>query len=203
MSGILYIVSAPSGVGKTTLINRLTEIDNDCAFAVSHTTREPRKGEVDGEHYYFVTGDRFREMAEDGEFAEWAEVYEGRFYGTSRAEIERLRTSGKDVVFDVDYHGGRSLMRLYPDATSVFVLPPSLAVARERLSGRGTDLPADLAERIRNARVEISVAHEYGHIVVNDELDRAVRDLMIIVKSARLGHEHSAGLVRDLVAEDV
>lgn len=203
MSGILFIVSAPSGVGKTTLINRLMEIDADLAFAVSHTTREPREGEVDGENYYFVSEDRFREMARGGEFAEWAEVYEGRYYGTSRTEIDRLRGSGKDVVFDVDYHGGRALMRLYPEATSIFVVPPSLAVARERLSGRGTDEPADLAERIRNARIEISVAHEYRYIVVNDELDHAVRDLVIIVKSARLGHEHSAGLVRELVAEDV
>lgn len=203
MKGLLVIVSAPSGAGKTTLIKRLLEAEPDCAFAVSHTTRKPRDGEVEGRDYYFVSEEKFHGMAEVGDFAEWAEVYQGLYYGTGRSEVERLRDSGRDVVFEVDFHGGRSLMRLYPDAISIFVLPPSMAVVKERLTGRGTDDERSIAERLATARTEIATAHEYRYIVTNDDLETAVEDIRTIVRAARLDNERSAEQVRALVAEDV
>jgi len=202
MDGLLVIISAPSGVGKTTLINRLLQVEPDCVFAISHTTRPPRQGEKEGVNYYFVSTEEFKAMVARGDFAEWAEVYEGCFYGTSRAEVDRLRSSGRDVVFEVDFHGGRSLMRLYPEAISVFVLPPSMATVKKRLTGRGTDDQSSMAERLSKARTEIATAHEYDYIVVNDDLDTAVDDLRTIVKAGRLRNERSAGLVRSLVAEE-
>lgn len=202
MDGLLVIISAPSGVGKTTLIRRLLTEEPACTFAVSHTTRPPRPGERDGSDYCFVGEDEFDRMVAAGEFLEWAVVHAHR-YGTSRAEVARLQAQGRDVVFEVDFQGGRALMRLFPDAVSIFLLPPSMAEVRRRLEGRGTDDPATMALRLHNARVEIATAFEYRYAVVNDDIERALRDLRTILSAERLKSARCKDLVRALVAEDV
>jgi guanylate kinase len=202
MKGLLLVLSAPSGAGKSTIIGRLMAAEPGMAFSVSHTTRPPRAGEVDGVDYHFVTEDRFGEiLAADG-FAEWAHVH-GRRYGTSLAEVRRLQDTGRDVVFDVDYQGARQLMRRFPDAVSVFVLPPSLAEVKRRLEARGTDDGQTIALRVANARVELATAGEYRYAVTNDDLDRAVADVQAILRSERNRATRQADRVRSLVAEEV
>ncbi len=202
MDGLLVIISAPSGVGKTTLIRRLLLEEPSCTFAVSHTTRPPRPGEQDGFDYYFIREDEFDRMVEADEFLEWAMVHAHR-YGTSRAEVARLQAQGRDVVFEVDFQGGRALMRLFPDAVSIFLLPPSMAEVRRRLEGRGTDDPPTMALRLHNARVEVATAFEYRYAVVNDDVGRALRDLRTILSAERLKSARCKDLVRALVAEDM
>ena len=200
MDPLLVIFGAPSGTGKTTLVRRLLEVEPTFAFAVSHTTRPPRPTEVDGESYHFVDDAAFdRILAADG-FAEWAHVHQHR-YGTSIAEVDRLRRAGRDVLFDVDYQGGRSLMRCFPAAASIFILPPSMAEVRRRLQGRGTEAAAATEVRLRNARIEIAAAGEYRYNVVNDDLDRCVGELRAILVAERLRAHRMAALVRALAAE--
>jgi len=200
MKGILFIISAPSGAGKSTIIRRILAQDSNCRFAVSHTTRAPRNGEVDGQDYYFTDRAEFERMVGADCFAEWAEVH-SNLYGTSLAEIERLSSQGIDVVFEVDYQGGRSLMRRFPGAVSIFVLPPSMAEVRARLKARGTDDDATIDLRLHNARVEIATAGEYQYAVVNDDLDAAVRDVAGIISVARMRSSRYAGKIRTLVSE--
>jgi guanylate kinase len=203
MKGILVILSAPSGAGKTTIIQRLLQQEaGRCVFAISHTTRPPRNGEVDGREYHFVDDATFARMVDEGAFVEWAWVHSNR-YGTSAAEVERLTGDGLDVVFDVDFQGARALMRRYPDAASIFVLPPSLAEAKRRLAGRATDDEATIRLRLDNARVEIATAGDYRYCVVNDDVDRAVEDVRAIVRAERLRAGRAAAHVRALAAEKV
>lgn len=201
MKGLLVIISAPSGAGKSTIIRKVLAADANCRFAVSHTTRKMREGETNGIDYYFVDRPQFEKMADAGQFAEWAEVH-SNLYGTSKAEIDRLASQGIDVVFEVDYQGGRSLMRLYPEAVSIFVLPPSMAEVRKRLTLRGTDDEATIKLRLHNARVEIATAGEYRFIVTNDELDNAVYDVMKIISVERMRSTAYAAIIRELVAEN-
>lgn len=184
MKGDLFVVSAPSGAGKTTLCRRLLEELPGIAFSVSHTTRAPRKEERDGVSYHFVSRQRFIEMREAGEFLEWAEVH-GNLYGTSKGEVTSRLSRGEDVLLDIDVQGARRIRERFPEAVSVFVLPPSWEALEKRLAGRGTEDPEVLARRLTNARAELDAAHEYDYIVVNDEIDRAVADLVGIVRARR------------------
>lgn len=202
MKGILVIISAPSGAGKSTIIRRILQSDSNCRFAVSHTTRQPRAGETSGVDYYFVGMDEFQSMVARDHFAEWAVVH-GNMYGTSFAEVQRLSSQGIDVVFEVDYQGGRSLMRRFPDAASIFVLPPSMAEVKRRLTERGTDDADTIEMRLHNARIEIATAGEYRYVVVNDDLDRAVSDVRDVIRVERLRSINRAAMIRDLVAERV
>ncbi len=202
MDGLLVIISAPSGVGKTTLIRRLLAEEPTCVFAVSHTTRAMRPGEVEGRDYYFIGDEEFDRMVAAGAFLEWALVH-GHRYGTSRGEVERLRAMGRDVVFEVDFQGGRALMRAFPEAVSIFVLPPSMAEVRRRLQLRGTDDPSAMDLRLRNARMEIATAFEYRYAVVNEDVERALRDIRVILAAERLKSVRHMDLVRALVAEEV
>lgn len=200
MKGLLVIISAPSGAGKSTIIRKVLAQDPKCKFAISHTTRPPRNGEIDGTDYYFISREQFHSMGNAGQFAEWAEVH-SNLYGTSKAEVERLSKQGLDVVFEVDYQGGRSLMRLYPEALSIFVLPPSMAEVRKRLTLRGTDDEATIRLRLNNARVEIATAGEYQFVVTNGDLDCAVADVMKIIEVQRMRSTAYAATIRELVAE--
>jgi len=200
--GLLVIFSAPSGGGKSTLIHRLMEAEGRMAFSVSHTTRSPRPGEQDGVDYYFVSEETFDRMLADGAFVEWARVH-GHRYGTSRGEVQRLLRLGQDVLFEVDFQGGRALMRRFPEAVSIFVLPPSMAEVHRRLLARGTDTPEQIALRLRNARMEIAAAGEYRYAVVNDDLDRALADVRAILAAERLRSHRAADRIRRLVAEEV
>ncbi len=193
--GLLIVLVGPSGTGKSTILRRLFAADPRLAFSVSHTTRPARAGEVDGEAYHFVSEATFEAMVEAGGFAEWAHVH-GRRYGTARAEIDRLRAAGRDIVFDIDVVGARNLCRAYPEAVSVFLLPPSLAELEQRLRGRGTETADNLALRLSNARAEIAQADAFRYVVVNGSVEAASEALGSIITAER----HRAELHPDLPA---
>lgn len=202
MKGLLVVLSAPSGAGKSTIIQRVMAAEPTAAFSVSHTTRAPRAGEVDGVHYHFVDEAEFSRIERAGGFVEWANVH-GHRYGTSVAEVARLLSEGRDVVFDVDFQGARSLMRRFADAVTIFVLPPSMAEVRRRLEGRGTDDADTIRLRLQNARVEIATAGEFGYTVTNDVLDLVVEDVRAILRAERLRAARHPDRIRALVAEEV
>ena len=179
--GRLFILSAASGTGKTSLARALVEQIPDVAFSVSHTTRAPRPGEEHGVHYYFVNQTQFDEMAAADRFLEHAKVF-GNSYGTSRAATENLLRQGKNIIFDIDWQGARAIKEKMPEAVSIFILPPSRAVLKERLTGRGQDSPDVIARRMREAVSEMSHYKEFEHLVVNDDFDAALADLRAIIR---------------------
>lgn len=177
----LFILSAASGTGKTSLAQALAQRVPDVVLSISHTTRPPRPGERHGEHYYFATPQEFEAMVRRGEFLEYAEVF-GNRYGTSRAAVQELLARGKRVVFDIDWQGARSIKRVWSEAVSIFLLPPSRAVLEERLRGRGQDAPDVIARRMRAAIDEMRHYSEFDYIVVNDDFAAALNDLTAIVE---------------------
>jgi guanylate kinase len=178
---ILLIISSPSGAGKTTLTHRLLQEFPELRFSVSHTTRQPRANEVDGQDYHFVSAEAFREVLGRDGFAEWAEVH-GNLYGTSVAEIERAREAGKaGLLFDVDYQGARQIKEKFPHAIGVFILPPSMEELRRRLDGRGSDDAASRKRRFEKAREEIEHYPFFDYMIVNDDLQQALGELRGIV----------------------
>jgi guanylate kinase len=198
--GILVIISAASGAGKSTIIKRVMADDPNCVFAVSHTTRPPRPNEVDGKDYYFINDQDFDDMVKADAFAEWAVVH-GNRYGTSFAEIERITAQENDVIFEIDFQGGRALMRRFPEAATIFLLPPSLAEVKQRLIDRGTDTDEVIARRMEQARIEIATAGEYRYLVFNDDLDVAVAEVQAILQAERLRSIRFPDKIRELVAE--
>ena len=185
MSGHLYIVSAPSGAGKTTLVRMLLENDPGIRLSISYTTRAPRPGEQDGREYNFVEMAAFRAMVERGEFLEWAEVH-GNCYGTSRVWIEREMAAGRDVLLEIDWQGAQQVRQLFPAAIGVFVLPPSMDELARRLTGRGTDSADVIARRLAAAHEEMRHVFEFEYVIINDELQRALADLLSVVRASRL-----------------
>ncbi len=180
-SGMLFILSAPSGAGKTSLAKALIDAVPNLAVSVSHTTRPPRPGEVDSVNYFFVGEQEFRAMVEADEFLEYAIVFD-HFYGTSHDAVERLLRQGKDVVLDIDWQGARAIKAKISRAVSIFVLPPSRHELRHRLSGRGQDSPEVIDRRMRDAVSEMEHYGEFDHIVMNDDFDAAVQDLKAIIR---------------------
>jgi guanylate kinase len=181
MTGKLFIFSAASGTGKTSLAKALVEQMPDVAFSVSHTTRAPRPGEQHGVHYYFVNQAQFDEMVAADRFLEHAKVF-GNSYGTSRAVTENLLRQGKSVIFDIDWQGARAIKEKMPEAVSIFILPPSRAALQERLTGRGQDAPEVIDKRMRAAVSEMSHYKEFDHLVVNDDFNAALADLKAIIR---------------------
>lgn len=191
--GSLFVVSAPSGAGKTSLCQRLCETLPGIRHSVSYTTREPRPGEVDGVHYSFVDRSVFTAMAEKGEFLEWAEVH-GNCYGTSRRRIEELLQAGVDVVLDIDVQGARQIRQSLQGCLLIFILPPSMETLKERLRGRKSDTEQVIAQRLRNALGEIAEYKKYEYVIINNLFDEALRDLASIVlaeraRTAKADHE--------------
>jgi guanylate kinase len=182
--GLLFVVSAPSGTGKTTLVRRLAEILPGLALSRSYTSRAARAGERDGIDYNFVTRAEFEAMAARGEFLEWADVF-GNLYGTRRGDVERLLASGRDVVLVIDVQGARQVRRSGLETTAIFVLPPSFAVLEQRLRGRSKDDEEAIRRRLATARQEVAAFVEYDYVVVNDEFDACVDRLRSIVVAAR------------------
>jgi guanylate kinase len=182
---LLIIIAAPSGGGKSTVLKRVFAEVPDLLFSISHTTRAPRKGEQDGREYFFVDEPTMRRLVSEGAFLEWAEVH-GRIYGTSRAELDRARKLGKDLVLDIDVQGAAQIMEAHPQTVSIFLKPPSEEVLRERLRARGSESEESLAIRLRNAQGEIARADEFQHVVVNDRLDDAVAAVKRFIEEARL-----------------
>jgi guanylate kinase len=180
-SPCLYVVSAPSGGGKTSLVNALLQRDDRVTLSVSHTTRAPRPGEMEGVHYFFVDEQTFEDLAARGAFLEHARVF-GHRYGTGRAAVEARLASGLDVLLDIDWQGARQIRASFPAARTIFILPPSLAVLRQRLIDRGQDSEAVIARRMQAARAEISHAREFDFLIVNDDFDMALADLHAIIR---------------------
>ena len=180
--GKLVIFSAPSGAGKSTIVGALLKLFPELEFSISATSRAPRGTEQHGKEYYFLTEEEFRTRIAADEFLEYEEVYPGKFYGTLKSEVERLRNAGRHVLFDVDVVGGVNIKRFYGDeAMSVFIQPPSVEVLRERLIGRATDAPEVIATRVAKAEQELTYAPQFDHIIVNDVLEVAQRDVMALV----------------------
>jgi guanylate kinase len=185
MPGNLFIVCAPSGAGKTSLVAALLHRDPRVRLSVSFTTRAPRPGEVNGREYHFIDEDRFQAMVEGGEFLESAEVH-GNRYGTSQAWIETQRDAGHDILLEIDWQGAQQVRRQIQDVIGIFVMPPSLSMLRARLEGRKQDSHAVIERRLLAARGEISHAGEFDYVIINDDFDSAVEDLVCVVRSSRL-----------------
>ena len=184
--GNLFIVSAPSGAGKSSLIAALlADTPKDMQVSVSHTTRKPRPGESHGQHYYFVSVEEFKTLITENAFLEWAEVF-GNYYGTSRRVIEQALADGIDVFLDIDWQGAQQIKQQMPEAVGIFILPPSREALEQRLKGRGQDSAEVIASRMEKAVSEMSHYHEYDFIIVNDQFEQALGDLRAIIRSQRL-----------------
>jgi len=183
-TGSLLIVSSPSGAGKSTLLGRLLAEDDALTFSVSHTTRAPRTGEIDGREYFFVDRGQFLDLIERGAFLEWADVH-GAYYGTSGQWVEAQLAAGKDVVLDIDVAGGDQVVKKIPDAVRIFILPPNMGELQRRLNDRGQDDRETVDRRMRNALGEIERAHDYDYAVVNDDLETCLDQLRAILTAAR------------------
>jgi guanylate kinase len=199
-SGSLYIISAPSGAGKTSLVKALTELDADVAVSTSHTTRAIRPGEMDGVDYYFVDKTVFKTMISDSAFLEYAEVFD-HYYGTARSSIEARLAEGKDVILEIDWQGARQVRKLMPDHASIFILPPSRDALRERLTNRGQDDDAVIDRRMRDAISETSHYDEYDYLVINDDFETALKDIHHIFKAGRLKLKPQKHQFDHLIAE--
>jgi guanylate kinase len=188
MIGHLYIVTAPSGAGKTTLVRLLFESDSGIRVSISSTTRAPRPGEKDGREYHFVDVQNFLAMVSRGEFIEWAEVH-GNYYGTSKGWIEAELTAGRDVLLEIDWQGAQQVRKAFPEAIGVFILPPSLEALHDRLSGRATDSAETIARRIAAARDEMRHVDEFDYVIINDDLQQALGNLQSVVSASRLHYK--------------
>lgn len=205
MKGTLFVVSSPSGGGKTSLVKNLLETEDKIELSVSHTTRPPRPTEREGIDYHFVNADDFEAMCKANDFLEHATVF-GNRYGTSRSAVTEQLELGTDVVLDIDWQGAEQIRSRMPDSVSIFIVPPSRAVLEQRLRGRRTDSPDVIEKRMRAATAEISHYHEFEYLLINDDFEQAAAELRLIVRACRLRTpvqkaRHDA-LVRELLADD-
>lgn len=203
-SGQLYVVSAPSGGGKTSLtralVPRLADLGLPAVISVSYTTRAPRAGEQEGVHYHYVDVAAFQAMAARGEFFEHAEVF-GRHYGTGRHKTQELLAAGHDVILDIDWQGARQVKALAPEAVSIFILPPSLEELERRLRGRGQDSEETVAKRMAEARAEMSHCGEYDYLLINESFEVALDELLAIFRAGRLGRARQKAANKSLICK--
>ena len=185
MSGNLFVVSAPSGAGKTSLVHALLNINPQIDLSVSYTTRNPRPGERDGKDYHFVSREAFSAMTKRGEFLESAEVY-GNLYGTSQTWISQENAKGRDILLEIDWQGAAQVRRLFPECISIFILPPSMEALEQRLKGRGKDNDEVIARRMAAVREDVAHVAEFDYVIINDILNEALRELNAVALSARL-----------------
>ncbi|GAB6050977.1 guanylate kinase [Hydrogenophilus islandicus] len=183
-AGSLFVITAPSGAGKTTLVHRLIAHDPQLRLSVSYTTRPPRPGEIDGVHYHFVTPEQFRAMVAAEQFLEWAEVH-GNCYGTGRSWVETELAAGRDVLLEIDWQGARQVKARFPALVSIFILPPSFAELEARLRKRASDSDAVIARRLANAREELRHVDEFDYAIINDSLETATEQLRAVVSAER------------------
>lgn len=183
-TGRLFILSAPSGTGKTTLCRRILSAFPDMRYSVSFTTRPPRNGETEGKDYHFISRLEFERMIRENRWAEWAKVH-GNYYGTSADLLEEDLSKGRDVLLDIDVNGARQIIRRFPESMPIFIMPPSMDALRQRLKKRGSDPPEVIENRLRAAEKEIACSNEYRHVIVNDDLEETVEKLTALIKSYR------------------
>ena len=176
----LFIIAAPSGCGKTSLVKALLENSKNLAVSVSHTTRKPRKGEIDGENYHFVSNETFKQMISNNDFLEYAEVF-GNMYGTAKTNIYEKLDSNINIILEIDWQGARQVRQNMPEVISIFILPPSKNVLLERLTTRGQDDKATISERMENSEKEMSHYNEFGYLIINDQFDSALKNLKTII----------------------
>ena len=186
--GMLIVVSSPSGGGKGTLIDRVLKTVPGLAFSISYTTRAPRGSEQDGREYFFVDEPAFRAMTERGEFLEWADVY-GHLYGTAALQVARERAEGHDIILEIDVQGAESIRHAVPDAVSIFILPPSFELLRDRLVARATDSAADLERRLKGAPAEVAQYEHFDYVILNDDINRASQQLASVIYAERARRE--------------
>ncbi len=191
MNGLLFVVSAPSGAGKTSLLKALVPSDPRLSLSVSHTTRPMRPGEEDGVHYHFVSVEQFQALAGQGGFLEQAQVFDN-YYGTAEEVVQSQLSAGQDLVLEIDWQGGRQVRRRFPDAISIFIVPPSIEALEQRLGGRGQDDAAVIQRRMHDAVEELSHYPEYDYLVMNDDFELALSELESIVKAERLRMNRNA-----------
>jgi len=196
--GILFVVSSPSGGGKGTLVQRVLRQVRNLSYSVSYTTRAPRNGEEEGREYFFVTPEKFEAMKAAGEFLEWAHVH-GKLYGTSRDQVSRDVSEGRDIILEVDVQGAASVRELVKDSVSIFILPPSLEILRQRLKARGTDSPEELELRLRNAPSELKHYKAFDYVIINDEVERAAGQLSCIIEAERAGRARQEPEIKRVV----
>ena len=200
MNGNLFVITAPSGAGKTSLVDELLKKEPNIRLSPSYTTREPRPGEADGVDYHFVTRAKFEKMIAAGDFLEHANVY-GNYYGTSKSWIEAELRGHHDVLLEIDWQGARQLRALFPHLVGIFVLPPSLAELKKRLESRGKDSADAILKRMASAREEISHVLEFEYIIVNDKFDSALADLIGIVRASRVSRAQQSVRLARLLEE--
>jgi guanylate kinase len=200
MNGNLFIISAPSGAGKTSLVQALLNINPQIGLSVSYTTRAPRVGEHDGRDYHFVSRDAFIAMAKQGEFLESAEVY-GNFYGTSQKWISDQIAAGRDILLEIDWQGAAQVRSLFPECISIFILPPSREALAQRLKGRGKDDASVIARRLAAAREDVSHVAEFDYVIINDSLNEALRELNAVVLAAPLRGDKQLSRYQQLINE--
>lgn len=198
-TGTLLVISAPSGGGKGTLIKRLLSMLPQIGYSVSFTTRPPRPHEVHGRDYFFISRAEFDAMISAGGFLEWAEVH-GNCYGTARAQVADEIAAGRDIILEIDVQGAANIQRLGVAAVSIFILPPSYTVLEKRLAGRATETPAQVALRMANARREVLEYHHFDYVIVNDDLDRASRQLAAIVIAENTRRERQTRTIGTILA---
>ncbi len=184
-NGDLFIIAAPSGGGKTSLVNALLERDPRLVLSVSHTTRRPRPGELDGQHYHFISEAEFEQMIERGDFMEYARVFD-HYYGTNSRSVAEQLEQGHDVILEIDWQGARQVRAVFPDSCTIFIIPPSLETLRKRLTGRGQDSAEVIQRRMQAAQAEISHWAEFDQLVVNDNFDAALEELAAIINDHRM-----------------
>ncbi|HJS23847.1 MAG TPA: guanylate kinase [Pyrinomonadaceae bacterium] len=196
--GTLFVVSSPSGGGKGTIIRHVLDVVDNLSYSVSYTTRAPRQGEVDGREYFFISRETFEEMVAAGEFLEWACVH-GNLYGTAKNQVIEETNAGADIILEVDVQGAASVRQLLMDSVSIFILPPSYEVLKQRLIARGTDSPEELAVRLRNAPDELKQYSAFDYVIINDEIERASGQLASIIYAERARCMRQESLVLEVI----
>ncbi|MBW1780727.1 MAG: guanylate kinase [Deltaproteobacteria bacterium] len=197
MPGILFVISAPSGGGKSTIATAVRQRVDGLGYSISHTTRSPRRDEQDGVDYHFVDNPTFAKMIDEGAFVEWASVYDNR-YGTALSEIRKPMASGQDILLDVDVQGGRNIKARFPDSVLIFLVPPSLEVLEKRLRGRDTDDEAVIIRRMKQAADDMRNCAWYDYIIVNDILEKAIHETQSVIISERCRRERQLPLIKKM-----
>lgn len=199
--GLLFVVSAPAGCGKDTILEQLFKKNDSVGYSVSATTRAPREGETDGVHYHFLTRERFEELIAEGGVLEYTQ-YCGNYYGTPRKGVEELLAQGKDVILKIEVEGAMNIRRLFPECCLVFILPPSMCELERRLRKRGTETEDKIILRTAQARNEIKFAENYDYLITNGDLETAVDDLLAVIRAEKLRRSRNGALLDRLSAED-